>query len=111
MLAIYTHAQEFSKRNKSIPINIIHPGFVKTNIYRNLKGPMKFFMSVIELFIGNSSEEAIVNIMELAKTDSNQSGYYYPRVANPTAKEKINLDASVASKLWDESMTIGKLNE
>jgi hypothetical protein len=71
---------------------------------------MKFFMSVLELFIGNSSDKAIMNIMELAKTDSNDSGYFYPTVANPAAKEKINLDASVASKLWDESMMIGKLN-
>lgn len=110
MLAVHMHAQEFSKRNNLIPINIINPGFVKTGIYRNLKGPMKFFMRVIELFIGNSSEEAIVNIMELAKTDSKESGYFYPKVAQPAAKEKINLDASVASKLWDESMLIGKLN-
>ena len=110
MLAVYMHVQEFAKRNNSIPINIINPGFVKTDIYRNLKGTMKFFMSVLELFIGNSSDKAIMNIMELAKTDSNDSGYFYPTVANPAAKEKINLDASVASKLWDESMMIGKLN-
>lgn len=110
MLAVYMHAQEFTKRNHSIPINIINPGFVKTNIYRNLKGFMKFFMSVVELLISNSSEKAIVNILELAKTDSKESGYYYPTVAKPTAKEKINLDASVASKLWDESMMIGKVN-
>ena len=109
MLAVYMHAQEFSKRNNSIPINVINPGFVKTGIYRNQKGTMKFFMSVVELLIGNSSDEAIVNILELAKTDSNQSGYFYPTVAKPAAKEKINLDASVASKLWDESLIIGKL--
>ena len=110
-LAVHMHAQEFSKRNNSIRINIINPGLVKTGIDRNVKGITKLVMTVLVPFIGNSLEEAIVNIMELAKTDSNQSGYYYPRVANPTAKEKINLDASVASKLWDESMTIGKLNE
>ena len=109
MLAVHMHVQEFTKRNNSIPINVIHPGFVKTGIYRNLKGPMKFIMRVVELFIGNSSDEAIVNIMELAKTDSNQSGYFYPTVAKPTTKEKINLNTSVASKLWDESMIIGKL--
>jgi NAD(P)-dependent dehydrogenase (short-subunit alcohol dehydrogenase family) len=110
MLAVHMHAQEFSKRYNSIPINIIQPGFVKTGIYRNLKGTMKFFMRVLELLFGNSSDKAIVNIMELAKTDSNDSGYFYPTVAKPAAKEKINLDASVASKLWDESMMLGKLN-
>jgi len=109
MLAIHMHVQEFTKRNNSIPINVINPGFVKTGIYRNQKGAMKFFMSIIELLIGNSSDEAIVNIMELAKTDSNESGYFYPTVAKPATKEKINLDTSVASRLWDESMMIGKL--
>ena len=111
MLAVYMHAQEFTKRNNSIPINVINPGFVKTGIYRNQKGTMRFIMRVVELFIGNSSKEAIVNIMELANTDSNQSGYFYPTVAKPAAKEKINLDVSVASKLWDESMVIGKLTK
>ena len=110
MLAVYMHAQEFTKRNNSIPINIINPGFVKTGIYRNQKGTVKFLMSVVELLIGNSSDEAIVNIMELVKTNSNQSGYFYPTVAKPATKEKINLDTSVASRLWDESMMIGKLN-
>jgi NAD(P)-dependent dehydrogenase (short-subunit alcohol dehydrogenase family) len=110
MLAVYMHAQEFSKRNRSIPMNIINPGFVKTGIYRNLKGVMKLFMNVLELIIGNSSEKAIVNILQLAKTESNESGYFYPIVAKPEAKEKINLDASVALKLWDESMILGKLN-
>ena len=111
MLAVHMHAQEFSKRYNSIPINIINPGFVKTGIYRNLKGSMKFMMRVIELFVGNSSDKAIVNILELAKTDSCQSGYFYPTVAKPAAQVKINLDASVASKLWDESIMLGKLNE
>ena len=71
---------------------------------------MKFFMSIVELLISNSSEKAIVNIMELAKTDSKESGYFYPKVAKPAVKEKINLDTSVASKLWDESRMIAKLN-
>jgi len=109
MLAVYLHVQEFTKRNNSIPMNVINPGFVKTNIYRNLKGPMKLFMSILELFISNSPEEAIVNILELAKTDSRESGYFYPKVAKPEIRVKIDLDASVASKLWDESMLIGKL--
>jgi NAD(P)-dependent dehydrogenase (short-subunit alcohol dehydrogenase family) len=110
MLAVYMHAQEFTKRNHSIPINIINPGFVKTNIYRNLKGPMKLFMSILELFMSNSAEEAIVNILELAQTDSKDSGYFYPTVAKPAIKEKIDFDASVASRLWDESLMMGKLN-
>jgi len=110
MLAVYMHAQEFTKRNNTIPINIINPGFVKTGIYRNLKGVMKFFMNVVELLISNSAEDAIVNILELAQTDSKDSCYFYPTVAKPKVKEKINVDESIASMLWDESMMIVKLN-
>jgi NAD(P)-dependent dehydrogenase (short-subunit alcohol dehydrogenase family) len=109
-LAVHMHVQEFSKRNNSIPINVINPGLVKTGIDRNVKGAMKFLMSVLVPLIGNSSESAIVNIMELAKTDSGESGCYYPKVAKPSAKEKINLDSSISSKLWEESMKIAKLN-
>lgn len=109
-LAVHMHAQEFSKRNNSILINVVNPGLVKTGIDRNVKGTMKFLMRLLVPLIGNSTEKAIVNIMELAKTNSKLSGYYYPKVAKPEAMEKINLDVSVASKLWDESMMIGKLN-
>ncbi len=112
MLAVHMHAQEFSRRNGSaVPINIIHPGVVKTGINRNAKGAMKFFFSVFGPLIGNSAEKAIVNIMELAKTGSKESGYFYPKIAKPAIKDKINLDASVASRLWDESIKIGKLNK
>ena len=110
-LAVHMHAQEFSKRyGGSIPINVVNAGMVKTGIDRNVKGAMKFLMSVLVPLIGNSSESAIVNIMELAKTDSEESGYYYPKVAEPSAKEKINLDSSLSSKLWEESMKIARLN-
>ena len=61
------------------------------------------------LFVGSSSDEAIVNILALAKTDSNESCYFYPKVAKPAIKEKINLDANVATRLWNVSMMIGKL--
>ena len=44
MLAVHMHVREFTKRNNSIPINIVNPGYVKTGIYRNLKGVMKFSM-------------------------------------------------------------------
>lgn len=110
MLAVHMHAQEFARRNgNSIPINVIHPGVVKTGIDRNVKGAIKFLFKILGPLIGISSEKAIVNIMELADTDSKESGYFYPKVATPATKEKINLDAAIASKLWDESMKIGKL--
>ena len=111
-LGDYMHAQEFARLNSgSVPINIIHPGVVKnTGSDRNLKGVMKFISNVYVLLFSNSSEKAIANILYLAETNSKESGYFYPKLANTIVKEKIDLDTSTASKLWDVSMKLGKLN-
>ena len=71
---------------------------------------MKFLSNVYALLMGNSSEKAIANILALAETNAKESGYFYPKLANTTVKEKINVDALVASKLWDVSMKLAKLN-
>jgi len=110
-LAVHMHAQEFSKRNGgSIPINVVNAGMVKTGIDRNVKGFMKLVFIILGPVLANSIEKAIVNVIALADTDDKDSGYFYPKVGQPAIKEKINLDPAVASKLWDESLEIGKLN-
>lgn len=111
MLAIHMHAQEFNKRyGTSIPINVINAGVVKTGIDRNVKGVMKFLFTFFGPLIGNSVEKAVLNVLALTETKSQDSGYFFPKVAKPSIKEQINLDSFIASKLWDESMKIGKLN-
>lgn len=111
MLAIHLHAQEFSKRyGNIIPINITNAGVVKTGIDRNIKGAMKLVFKIFGPIIGNSVEKAIVNVIALAATDSKDSGYFYPKIAAPETKEKINLDEALAAKLWDESLKIAELN-
>jgi len=100
-----------SKRSGvSVPINVVNAGMVKTGIDRNVKGFMKFIFIVLGPILANSIDKAIVNVIALAETDAKDSGYFYPKVAIPAIKEKINLDVTVASKLWDESLKIGKLN-
>ena len=110
MLAVHMHAQELAKKNSNITVNVIHPGLVKSGILRNTTGPMKFFFNIFGPLISNSAEKAVVNIMELTKSDSKETGYFFPKVAKPSVKEKINQDASVAAKLWDESLKIAKLS-
>ncbi|MBB5646072.1 SDR family NAD(P)-dependent oxidoreductase [Pedobacter cryoconitis] len=110
-LAIHMHAQEFSKRyGGSIPINVVNAGMVKTGIDRKVKGIMRLMFLVLGPILANSIESAIVNVIALADTDGRDAGYFFPKVAKPAIKERIDLDASVASKLWDESIKIGKLN-
>lgn len=110
-LAIHMHAQEFSKRyGSTIPINVVNAGMVKTGIDRNVKGFMKLVFLVLGPILANSIEKAIINVIALAETGGKDSGYFYPKVAKPAIKEKINLDVAVAVKLWDESLKIGKLN-
>lgn len=109
MLAVHMHAQELAKRNASLSVNIVHPGLVKTGILRNTTGGMKFFFNVFGPLISNSAEKSVVNIMALANSEKPESGYFYPKVAKPTVKNKINLDTNIATKLWDESLKISKL--
>ena len=109
MMAVHMHAQEYTKRNPGKPVNIVHPGLVNTGILRNTKGPMKFFFNVFGPMMYNSPEKAVINIMELADGNSNESGFFYPKVAKPAAKQKISLDAATAAKLWEESSKIAKL--
>ncbi|MBB5623726.1 NAD(P)-dependent dehydrogenase (short-subunit alcohol dehydrogenase family) [Pedobacter cryoconitis] len=110
-LAIHMHAQEFIKRyGGSIPINVVNAGMVKTGIDRKVKGIMKLMFLVLGPILANSIESAIVNVIALADTDGRDAGYFFPKVAKPAIKERIDLDTSVASKLWDESIKIGKLN-
>jgi hypothetical protein len=104
------HAQEFAKRNGIHPsINVIHPGVIKTGIDRNLNwlGKLAFYM--LELIKGNSLERALANILELASTNTIESGYFYPKLAKPFIKEKINFDAAIAARLWEDSLTIAKI--
>lgn len=109
MLAVHLHAQELAKRNNYLSVNVVHPGVVKSGILRNTNGTMRFFFNVFGSLISNSPEKATVNILELADTSNRESGYFYPKVAKPAIKQKINLDSSVAERLWNESLKIGKL--
>lgn len=111
MLAIHMHAQEFNKRyGSSISINVVNAGVVKTGIDRNVKGVMKIVFAIFGPLIGNSVEKAILNVLALTETTSQDSGYFFPEVAKPSIKEQISLDTFIASKLWNESIKIGKLN-
>jgi NAD(P)-dependent dehydrogenase (short-subunit alcohol dehydrogenase family) len=110
MLAVHMHVQEFAKRNGAHPsINVINPGVVKSGIDRNVTGFLKVMLRAFGPLISNSSEKAVVNIMELATTKNIESGYFYPKVAKPEAKVKVSLDAATATKLWDESLNLAKL--
>ena len=110
MLAVHMHAQELPRNGSAVTINVVHPGVVKTGIDRNVKGVLRFLFGVFGPLISNSLEKAIANILALVNAGSVESGYFYPKLAKPEVKEKINLDASTASKLWDESMRLGRLN-
>lgn len=111
MLANFLHAQEFAKRNGTHPsINIVFPGLVKTGITRNLQGFMKIVINLILPLIGNSAEKGAANIIDLIEgADENESGYFFPKVANVKVKEKINYDPLLAERLWEESLRFFKV--
>ncbi len=54
-------------------------------------------------------DKAIANILELASGNPIDSGYFYPELDNSSSKEKINLSAAFADKLWKESLEIAEI--
>ncbi|UKB84867.1 SDR family NAD(P)-dependent oxidoreductase [Chryseobacterium sp. MEBOG06] len=109
-LAVHMHAQEFAKKNGEHPsINVIHPGVTKTNIDRNLNWLERTAFGLLLLIKGNSLEKAIANILELASANKVESGYFYPKLADTSVREKINLDDASTAKLWEESLKIAKI--
>lgn len=110
MLAIHMHAQEFSKQNSpDISINVTNAGVVKTGIDRNIKGIMKLVFRIVGPIIGNSIDDAIINVLALVETDSIASGYFYPKVAEPAIKVKIDENPIMASRLQQVSESLVKL--
>ena len=110
MLCVHLHAQEFAKKNGNHPvINVIHPGLVNTGILRNASGLMKVMFTIFGPLMNNSPEKAIANVMSLATgKEHDGSGYFFPKVAKISVKDKISQDNALAEKLWKVSEEIAK---
>jgi NAD(P)-dependent dehydrogenase (short-subunit alcohol dehydrogenase family) len=107
MFANHLFVQEFAKRNPNsdVVMNIAHVGIAKTGIMRE----SNFFLKALVSLFGKSPEKASGNFVFLGTDDSvNFSGYFFPKPANTSAKEKISHHAAVAEKLWNKSMEIIK---
>lgn len=105
MYANHLFTQEFAKRHpeNDVVMNMFHVGIVKTEIARETN----IFLRIALSIIGKSPEFAADNLVYLASSDEvNFSGYFLPKPSKHHIKEKIQYDASVASKLWDVSMKL-----
>ncbi|MES2679428.1 MAG: SDR family NAD(P)-dependent oxidoreductase [Bacteroidota bacterium] len=107
MYANHLFVQEFGKRHPDnrVVINMAHVGLAKTGIMRD----SNFLLRMMVKLFGTSPEAAAGNFVFLASNDkAHFSGYFLKKPGKPSIKEKIQLDAALAEKLWDKSLALIK---
>jgi len=107
MFANHLFVQEFAKRypGPEVVMNIAHPGVAKTGIMRH----SNFMFKLMVNLFGRSPASSAGNFVFLSTDDSvNYSGYFFKKPGNPSVKEKISHDASMAERLWNKSLELIK---
>ncbi|CAG8484129.1 3620_t:CDS:2 [Diversispora eburnea] len=120
-LANILFSLELNKRlaDKEVYVNSVHPGVVKTDLYRNLKDSMGFLAKPIEMITGLimiSSEEGAMTSLYCATSpeiiEKNLRGKYFVPNGKLSNPEKSGTDEDLALKLWkySEELINKKLN-
>ncbi len=103
MLGNHLFVQEFAKRiaNDKIVMNIMHVGIANTEAARSQNFLIRFLLKIV----GKNSLISAKNIIYLADNDeATFSGFFLNEPGRPKKKIHIELDSSVAEKLWNKSM-------
>jgi NAD(P)-dependent dehydrogenase (short-subunit alcohol dehydrogenase family) len=103
---------EFARRTKGtgITVNCLHPGFSKTNIYKDYKGILKFLTRIIFSFTKRPEVAAETSIYLASSNDvEGLSGKYFINKKEAISKD-ITYDISVAKKVWDVCANLTKLD-
>ncbi|XP_075936925.1 retinol dehydrogenase 12, like isoform X1 [Anarhichas minor] len=81
----------------------LHPGVVKTDLWRHLSGPQQFLMKMVSPFTKNSSQGAQTSIYCAVEPSlEKESGGYYSDCA-PASCSAAGKDDVLAQKFWDLS--------
>ncbi|KAM6908029.1 retinol dehydrogenase 12, like [Lycodopsis pacificus] len=81
----------------------LHPGVVKTDLWRHLSGPQQFLMKMASPFTKNSSQGAQTSIYCAVEPSlEKESGGYYSDCA-PASCSAAGKDDVLAQKFWDLS--------
>ncbi|KAK9527537.1 hypothetical protein VZT92_014090 [Zoarces viviparus] len=81
----------------------LHPGVVKTDLWRHLSGPQQFLMKMVSPFTKNTSQGAQTSIYCAVEPSlEKESGGYYSDCA-PASCSAAGKDDVLAQKFWDLS--------
>ncbi|CAG8453922.1 10932_t:CDS:2 [Diversispora eburnea] len=120
-LANILFSLELNKRltDKEVYVNSVHPGLVKTELFRNLKDSMGLMAKPINLIVGlfmTPVEEGAVTSLYCATSpeiiEKNLRGKYFVPLGKLSKPGKLGTDEKLALKLWEysEELIKEKLN-
>lgn len=83
--------QWFSRYYPSVSMNIIAPGFIKSNLLKGIRGPIRWAGEIGLSIIGNSPELPATTMASLLESPEFQSitGHFFPKPGKPAIHHKI----------------------
>ncbi|XP_031706229.1 retinol dehydrogenase 12, like [Anarrhichthys ocellatus] len=100
---LFTHSLAKKLEGTGVTTYSLHPGVVKTDLWRHLNGPQQFLMKMVSPFTKNSSQGAQTSIYCAVEPSlEKESGGYYSDCA-PASCSAAGKDDVLAQKFWDLS--------
>ncbi|KAM6970891.1 retinol dehydrogenase 12, like [Tautogolabrus adspersus] len=100
---LFSHSLAKRLEGTGVTTYSLHPGVVKTDLWRHLNGPQQVFMKMASPFTKNSSQGAQTSIFCAVEPSlEKESGGYYSDCA-PAKCSSAGKDDVVAQKLWELS--------
>jgi len=96
-LACQLYIQAYAAAHPKGPaINAGHVGIVRTGIFRNMSGPIKWIFSLLAPLISISAERSAKNFVALASDPAlaGVTGYFFPKPERLDKRDKIARDAA-----------------
>jgi NAD(P)-dependent dehydrogenase (short-subunit alcohol dehydrogenase family) len=111
-LALVLFTYEFAKRfeGNGVTINVLHPGYVRTNMIRNFRKFVKYFFPFISLFVIGPKRGAKTSIYCASSPKiAGVNGKYFKK-RKEAKSGKASYDKELAKELWEVSLKLTNLN-
>ncbi len=102
-IANYHYVQQLARQRKDVLAAVVNVGLVKTDILRDMPGPMKLAFTLFSPFITVSVQTAASNAVHLLTTEGWTSGGYCPKPGKPEKVTPLALDAGVGERVMQVS--------
>jgi NAD(P)-dependent dehydrogenase (short-subunit alcohol dehydrogenase family) len=101
------HFAAFLARTEpSIRVGVVHPGAVRTGIFRQAPGYMKVASAILGPFMFNSVQKAAANAVHAVLQDDWKSATYWPKVGSFEQQIPITLDPTETQRIVDVSRAL-----